>query len=148
MEWIAAANGEDYFVIHEDGGNLYGERKFLAKVGVPMKYFFVAQSGGSQNTRELASVSSVAGVHGRATSHEFSGAFDLSGLLRKDAAGNFELTVGDVTGKKRVLEAATPINEKIIAVNLQAHSNNAGWADTFKTDRVAQVLAYKPKVPA
>ena len=148
MEWIAAANGEDYFVIHEDGGNWYGERKFLAKVGVPMKYYFVAQSGGRANTRELAGVSSVAGVNAGAGSHEFSGAFDLSGLLRKDASGNFELLVGDVTGKKRQLEAATPINEKTIAVNLQAHSNKAGIAATFGADRVAQVLAYKPLVPA
>ena len=148
MEWIAAANGEDYLVIHEDGGNWYGERKFLAKVGVPMKYYFVAQSGGRQNSRELAGVSSVAGVHGGAGSHEFSGAFDLSGLLRKDASGNFELPVGDLTGKKRQLEAATPINEKIIAVNLQAHTNRAGIAASFASDRVAQVLAYKPQVPA
>ncbi|CAE7464716.1 U2AF35B [Symbiodinium sp. CCMP2592] len=147
MEWIAAANGQDYFIIHEDGGNWYGERKFLAKVGIPMKYYFVAQSGGRANTRELAGVSSVAGVNGGAGSHEFSGAFDLSGLLRKDASGNFELPVKDVTGKKRQLEAATPINEKTIAVNLQAHSNRAGFAVTFASDRVAQVLAYRPRVP-
>ena len=148
MEWIAAANEEDYFVIHEDGGNWYGERKFLAKVGIPMKYYFVAQSGGRANSREAAGISSVAGVHGGAGSHEFSGAFDLSGLLRKDAAGNFELPVGDITGKKRQLEATTPINEKTIAVNLQAHTNRAGMALTFGSDRVAQVLAYRPRVPA
>lgn len=147
MEWIAAADGQDYFIIHEDGGNWYGERKFLAKVGIPMKYYFVAQSGGRANTRELAGVSSVAGVHGGAGSHEFSGAFDLSGLLRKDASGNFALPVKDVTGKKRELEAATPINEKTIAVNLQAHTNRAGFAVTFGSDRVSQVLAYRPRLP-
>ena len=147
MEWIAAADGQDYFIIHEDGGNWYGERKFLAKVGIPMKYYFVAQSGGRANTRELAGVSSVAGVHGGAGSHEFSGAFDLSGLLRQDASGNFALPVKDVTGKKRELEAATPINEKTIAVNLQAHTNRAGFAVTFGSDRVSQVLAYRPRLP-
>ncbi|OLQ13327.1 Splicing factor U2af small subunit B [Symbiodinium microadriaticum] len=146
MEWIAAADGQDYFIIHEDGGNWYGERKFLAKVGIPMKYYFVAQSGGRANTRELAGVSSVAGVHGGAGSHEFSGAFDLSGLLRKDASGNFALPVKDVTGKKRELEAATPINEKTIAVNLQAHTNRAGFAVTFGSDRVSQDLLFRLSV--
>ena len=142
MEWIAAANGQDYFIIHEDGGNWYGERKFLAQVGISMRYYFVAQSGGRANTRELAGVSSVAGVNGGAGSHEFSGAFDLSGLLRKDASGNFELPVKDVTGKKRQLEAATPI-EKTIAV---CKPTATGPPDLLSPSAFARV-AYRPRVP-
>eukprot|EP00439_Symbiodinium_sp_Y106_P081022 s492_g19.t3 len=142
MEWIAAANGQDYFIIHEDGGNWYGERKFLAQVGISMRYYFVAQSGGRANTRELAGVSSVAGVNGGAGSHEFSGALDLSGLLRKDASGNFELPVKDVTGKKRQLEAATPI-EKTIAV---CKPTATGPPDLLSPSAFARV-AYRPRVP-
>lgn len=135
-------------VVWQDGGNLFGERKFMGKVGVPMKYYFVAQSGGRDNSRVQASVSAVPGVLARQTSHEFSGAFDMSALLRKDASGNFELPLGDLTGKKRALDASTPVNDKIIAVSLQAHTNTGGYGATFQSDRVAQVLAYKPNIPA
>ena len=126
MEWIAAANGQDYFIIHEDGGNWYGERKFLAQVGISMRYYFVAQSGGRANTRELAGVSSVAGVNGGAGPHEF------SGLLRKDASGNFELPVREGRDRKEAPARGRHAHRKDHRC-LQAHSNRApGFAVTFR----------------
>jgi len=148
MEWIAAANNEDFFVIHEDGGNVFGERKFLARVGTPMKYYFVAMSGGEKNSRQLAGVSAVEGVMKSPSAHEFSGATDISALLAKDASGNFRLAVGDATGAQRTLDAQIPINEKSIVVSLQAHSNWGGWTESFNPDAAGQILLYKPAVPA
>merc|ERR1711953_1400533 len=121
VEWIAAKDG-DYISIQEDGGNDFGERKFLAKVGVPMEYYFVAMSGGEKNSRILAGVSGVAGSFEKAAGHELSGSTDLSGMLAKDALGNFLLNVNDVTGARRKLDAEAAIDEKIISVSLQAHS--------------------------
>lgn len=58
--WFASSDADDgYIIIQEDGGNYYGERTFLTKVrtdGVPMTYYFIAQSGGRYNTRMLAHV--------------------------------------------------------------------------------------------
>jgi len=147
VEWIAAQGGEDYIVIHEDSGNDFGERKFLAKVGVPMTYYFVAMSGGSKNSRQLAMVSAVEGVMKSPNSHEFSGATDLSALLAKNGDGTFQLSPGDTTGAQRSIEAEVPINEKSLVVSLQAHSNYGGWTTSFHPDAAGQILLYKPEVP-
>lgn len=146
-EWIAAKDGEDYIVIHEDSGNDFGERKFLAKVGAPMEYYFVAMSGGSKNSRSLAMVSAVEGVMKSPASHEFSGATDLSALLAKNTDGTFKLSPGDVTGASRSIEAEVPINEKSLAITLQAHSNWGGWTTSFSPDAAGQVLLYRPALP-
>lgn len=147
MEWLAAADGEDFIVIHEDSGNDFGERKFLAKVGAPMTYYFVAMSGGTKNSRELAGVSSVEGVHRAASGHEFSGATDASGLLARNADGSFRLAAGPENGMRRRIEAEKRINEKDIFVSLQAHSNWGGWTESFHPDSVGQILMYRPALP-
>ena len=144
VEWVAAKDGEDYIIIHEDGGNDFGERKFLAKVGSPMQYYFVAMSGGPKNTRQKAGVSAVAGSFKGAASHEFSGATDLSGMLAKDSMGNFRLAPDDVSGLRRQLEAETAIDDKVFTVSLQAHSQWGGWTESFHPDATGQIFAYKP----
>jgi len=144
VEWIAAKGGEDYIIIHEDGGNDFGERKFLAKVGTPIQYYFVAMSGGPENSRQKAGVSAVAGSFSNAASHEFSGATDLSGMLAKDGLGNFRLPAGDVSGLRRQLEAETAIDDKIFTVSLQAHSQWGGWTESVHSDATGQILVYRP----
>merc|ERR1712137_293264 len=143
VEWIAAKDGEDYIVIHEDSGNDFGEQKFLAKVGVPMKYYYVAMSGGPKNSRQLAMVSGVEGVMKAPASHEFSGATDLSGMLARNSDGSFKLAAGDETGARRSLEAEVAINEKSIVVSLQAHSNWGGWTSSLSPDAAGQILLYQ-----
>lgn len=135
-------------MIHEDGGNDFGERKFLAKLGAPMKYYFVAMSGGSENSRQKANVSAVEAVFRNPASHEFSGATDISGLLAKNGDGSFKLSPGDVTGMKRTIDAQVAINDKNIIVTLQAHSNWGGWTESFNPDAVGQILLYKPLLPS
>jgi len=148
LEWVAASGDEDYVVIHEDGGNDFGERKFLGKVGNPMKYYFVAMSGGPKSSRSLAGVSAVEGVFKKPDSHEFSGATDLSGMLAKDVTGKFRLSPDDTTGARRRIEADVDIDKKSIVVTLQAHSNWGGWTETFHPDAAGQILLYQPKLPA
>jgi hypothetical protein len=144
VEWIAAKGGKDYIIIHEDGGNDFGERKFLAEVGTPMKYYFVAMSGGVLNSRQKKGVSGVPGSFKAAAGHEFSGATDLSGMLGKDSKGNFRLASGDVTGLRRKIEAETAIDNKIFTISLQAHSQWGGWTESFHPDATGQIFAYKP----
>lgn len=143
VEWVAAKDG-DYVVIHEDGGNDFGERKFLGKVGNPMQYYFVAMSGGPLNSRQKKGVSGVAGSFKAAASHEFSGATDLSGMLGKDNMKKFRLPAGDVTGLRRQIEAETAIDDKIFTISLQAHSQWGGWTESFYPDATGQIFAYKP----
>jgi hypothetical protein len=147
LEWIAAADG-DYVIVQEDSGNNYGERMFIAKVDSSVKptYYFMAMSGGKLNTRMLAGVGVPAGTNTGADSHEFSGIVDLSGLLSKDANGNYHATTTDGLGK-RMGERATSINKKVIALGLQAHNLNGGVISTFGGDRGGQVYAFQPNIP-
>jgi hypothetical protein len=151
LEWIAAAGTNDgYVVIQEDGGNDLGERTFLTKVrtdGTPMTYYLIAISGGSANTRMLAGVGVPAGTNPSASSHEFSGVTDLSGMLKKDANGNF-VAVAGVGATKRMAERNTAINDKQIAFGLQAHNLNGGIIAAMTGDRGGQVYTYKPNLPA
>ena len=63
LEVYEAADGNLYLMIQEDSGNDYGERMLISSPlehdadGVDLTYFFVAQSGGKLNTRQLAGVS-------------------------------------------------------------------------------------------
>merc|ERR550514_2334904 len=128
FEWLASSdNADGYVVIQEDSGNDFGERTFISKVeiGTPMTYYFIAQSGGDDNTRIKVGVAVPAGSAGSPNTHEFSGVIDISGMLAKDASGNYLASAGDGRAK-RAAEAATDITDKIIAFGLQAHSINKG----------------------
>jgi hypothetical protein len=148
IEVFSSASGQ-YILVQEDGGNRYGERMFLAKVrtdGTPMVWNFVAQSGGSLNTRMRAGVGVPAGTNGGAGSHEFSGSFDLSGLLHK-TGDHWTVAAGDGAGKaKRDADMMVPINDKYITVGLQAHNMNRGVIAAFNCDRGGQLYIYQPNV--
>ncbi len=86
--------------------------------GVDLTYYFIAMSGGEQNSRMAAGVGIPKGVacfdgeKYTSTSHEFSGVFDASGLLRKDILGNFMISASDIGAVKRANDRAVPINDK------------------------------------
>ena len=139
LEWIRASDG-DYFVIQEDGGNKYGERMFISKrpeAGANPQYHFIAQAGGSLNTRSMSKVSVPPKTWARAASFEFSGVVDFSGILSQSTLGGFA---------RRTAEAAVAINDKIIALGLQPHGIAGGLIQAFGLDRGGQVYAWKPQL--
>jgi len=151
--------GTLYVMIQEDSTSFLGDRMFISSPleheadGNDLTYYFVAMSGGEENTRALAGASVPAGVlcfDGEkyvADAHEFSGLFDLSGLIRKDADGNFIMSASDEGTAKRANDAAVPINEKNILVGLQAGNYNCGVIQAFQSDRGGQWLIYQPNIP-
>lgn len=148
------ADGESlYAMIQEDSGSDYGERMFITGPlehemdGNPLTYYFVAMSGGDRNTRMVEGVGIPAGVSCNAESHEFSGLFDMSGLLRK-MDGKFALSTSDSGFEKRKNDMMTKINDKIILVGLQAHNYYCGVIKYFGADRGGQWLLYQPALPA
>lgn len=149
-----------YAMIQEDSGNLLGDRMFITSPlehdddGVDMTYYFVAMSGGKENTRALAGAGVPSGslCHDGekyvTDSHEFSGLFDLSGLLRRDEdTGGFALSASDGGMAKRQNDAAVSINDKYILIGLQAHSHTCGVIEAFQADRGGQWLVYQPSIP-
>jgi len=146
-------------MIQEDSGNEYGDRMFITSAleheadGKDLTYYFVAQSGGKYNSRQMAGVSVPAGTacHDgekyKADAHEFSGLFDVSGMLLKDEDGNFVMTAQDTGAAKLANNAQVDINDKQILVNLQAGNLACGVIGAFQADRGGQWLMYQPNIP-
>lgn len=170
LEIIAAADGL-YAVIQEDSGNRLGERMFISsrlehdKDGQELTYYFMAMSGGSFNTRMAGHVGIPATTNDGSGAHEFSGIIDLSGMLAREddrrmrvnsgkeaKAGNKNAKSGRFMIKahdgaaKREAEHMVPINDKLIALGLQAHNMDSGVIKALKADRGGQVLLYQPSI--
>jgi len=151
LEIIAAADGL-YAVIQEDSGAELGERMFISsaleheKDGKELTYYFMAMSGGKYNTRMAAHVGVPATTNDGGGSHEFSGIIDLSGMVAKESgSSNFMIKAHDGAAK-RAAELKVPINDKLIALNLQAHNLDSGAVKALKADRGGQVLVYQPSI--
>lgn len=150
FELVITQDEKLHAIIQEDSGNRYGERMFVTSElkhdGNPLTYYLLGISGGDMNTRMAAAVGIPAGTnqplqYGK-SGHEFSGVFDLSGLLHED----FEF--GDPGYKKIEAEKKVAMNDKDIILILQAHNMFAGQFDFFNADRGGQWLLYRPDVEA
>lgn len=152
-------NGKLYAVLQEDSGSKLGERAFISSEleheadGEDLKYYFIASSGGDDNSRMVAGVGIPKGVACHdgekfiSGAHEFSGVFDASGLIRKDESGSFALQASDTGMAKRANDRLVPINEKNIIMTLQTGEWSCGVIGAFATDRGGQWLLYQPDIP-
>merc|ERR1712006_63410 len=86
---------------------------------------------------------------GKPGTHEFSGAIDFSGFLKK-TDGKFDMKKyeGDSKGNNGQIaaESAVAINDKVLGVGLQCHNIFEGVIAQFGGDRGGQLLAYKPRI--
>jgi hypothetical protein len=152
IEVFLAADGNLYAMIQEDATSSLGDRMFITSAleheddGKDLTYYFIAFSGGKSNTRNKAKVGIPAGTNCGAAAHEFSGLFDLSGLLRM-VNGTFALAAGEEGYKKRANDAKVAINDKMILVGLQAHNNDCGIIAAFQSNEGGQWLVYQPDIP-
>ncbi|KAL7538869.1 hypothetical protein ACHAXR_008838 [Thalassiosira sp. AJA248-18] len=156
---VVEDNGKLYGMIQEDSGNKLGERMLITSEleheadGIELNYYFVAMSGGKSNTRMVEGVGVPKGVacHDGSTyhtdSHEFSGVYDVSGLIRKDESGAFVVSAEDTGVAKRENDRQVGINDKYIVNVLQAHSYQCGVIGAFNTDQGGQWFVYQPNIP-
>ena len=168
LELIMASDGL-YAVIQEDSGSELGERMFISsaleheKDGKELTYHFMAMSGGKYNTRTAELVGVPATSNDGGGSHEFSGVIDLSGMLATEGGRRRTLKSGKGPknpkspknkymikahdgAAKREAELKVPINDKLIALGLQAHNLDSGVVKALKADRGGQVLVYQPNI--
>lgn len=156
---IVEDNGKLHAILQEDSGSKLGERAMITSAlehdadGNDLKYYLIAMSGGEDNTRMKAGVGIPKGVACHdgekyvSGAHEFSGAFDVSGLLRKDESGSFVLKATDTGMQKRANDALVPINDKNIIMTLQSGKWSCGVIGAFASDRGGQWLVYQPNIP-
>lgn len=152
FEVIEGTDGQLYAILQEDSGNSFGERMFISKLEhkrdrKELTYYFVAMSGGKHNTRIASQVSIPKGSWSRATGHEFSGVFDMSGFFAKGDDGEYIVMASHTGASKRKADRSIGINDKLIMVNVQAHTQAGGVFAAFQLDRGGQIYLYKPELP-
>lgn len=144
--------------------------------GKELTYYFMAHSGGKYNTRMAEFVGIPATSNDGGGSHEFSGVIDLSGMLAKKErrlrrqlkaktpktpktpkapespedpvtppGSDFMINAHDGAARREA-EFKVSINDKLIALGLQAHNYDSGVISAFKADRGGQVLIYQPDI--
>lgn len=90
--WAQGSDGSA-LIVDEDSGNDYGERKYILPIDTEMGLrdeatgYFIAQAGGLFNPRATAGVAAMAGTFSRATGSEFSGSWDVTGMVAKKEDG-------------------------------------------------------------
>ena len=101
LQWVKASDA-DVLIVDEDSGNDLGERKYalvidpetmmLADDGMG---YFLAMAGGGLNPRAMNEVSAYGGTFSSATSTEFYGTWDITGLVaqKEDGSGEDEQPV-------------------------------------------------------
>jgi hypothetical protein len=156
LEVICGANDCCRVILQEDSGNDLGERCFISSCleheadGKELTYYLVAVSGGSGNTRMKAGVGIPKTSNPAADAHEFSGIFDLSGLLHKESSKNgtaFTFRSTDPGYVKRAAEKKVLFNDKYIMINVQASNMNGRILVHFGADTGGQVMIYRPRLP-
>ena len=150
LEWIAAkctgscqgtktlsdstsVSFDNWFVIQEDAGNYYGDRMFITKypdAQANATHNFIAQAGGKSQSRNIAKVSVPARTWSRLDASEFSGVFDVSGVLRQTKLGGLA---------RREADLQVEINDKSILLGLQHHSSANDVIAAFGADRGGQI---------
>jgi hypothetical protein len=93
--WIKTDDG-DFLIVDEDSGNDYGERKYVLQINEANmqlaeanKGYLLALAGGNKNPRALAGAAAYNGTFTQASSAEFSGSWNVTGLVAKKQDGSF-----------------------------------------------------------
>jgi hypothetical protein len=152
LEIVMSDDGSMHLIIQEDSNNMLGERMFITSAleheddGKELTYYLIAMSGGKENTRMAAGVGIPAGTNCKPGVHEFSGVFDVSGLLHKED-GEYFLKANESGEMKRKSDAMVNINDKNIIINLQAHNMACGIIAALQSDSGGQSLLYRPNIP-
>ena len=94
-----------------------------------------------------AGVGIPAGTNTGADAHEFSGIFDMSGLLRRQEKGDFALKSHEIGFDMRKEAARVNLEDKYILLGLQGHNMAGGVISAFRGDRGGQWLLYQPNIP-
>jgi hypothetical protein len=157
LQWYAAAGGENWMYFGEDSSTCDAEACWLAKfdpdslVGSNVETYFMSQlSGASKSSKALQTIPprcnynvSTTGTYGtRDNSTEYSGAWDLTGLLVKNQDGTFKATP---SSRIRQFDDDVSINDKLLMLGTQHHMSSGGPINTKGLGQGGQLIMLKPK---
>ena len=153
LMWVKTADA-DLLIVDEDSGNEFGERKYVITLdpetmlpAQPNTGYFLAMAGGKKNPRAEQGVSAYGNTFSKANSSEFSGTWNVTGLVAQKSDGSFysqEELAG--TGMQRVNETATLAESTFIGV-LQHKTESGGAVAKNKADMGGQILMFNIQLP-
>ena len=146
--WIKTDDG-DFLIVDEDSGNDYGERKYVLQINEANmqlaeanKGYLLALAGGSLNPRALASAAAYNGTFTKATSAEFSGSWNVTGLVAKKQDGSF-YTAQELagTGEQAIISNIKLEKQTLIGV-VQMPGESSGAVASGKADYGGQIFLF------
>jgi hypothetical protein len=155
LQWFASSEG-DWLYYGEDNGSTQGESAWIVKIvpnapaaNVPV-YFMSQTSGGTSTSKNLQSIPPACNFlvtdsnpfRTRDLTNEYSGCWDLTGLLAKDSSGNF---IATPSSKIRPINSTVSINNKSIMMGIQHHMSSGGVVGRNGQGEGGQVIMLKPK---
>jgi|GEM_PF-675452 len=150
----AKASDADVLIVDEDSGNDFGERKFALRIDpVTMQVlpdatgYFLAQAGGEKNPRALAGVAANPGDFQKARGSEFSGSWDVTGLVTRKADGTF-YTKAELAGTgNQIVESSRPLDEHVFIGVVQQSTESGGAVAANKADYGGQIFQFNMDIP-
>ena len=146
--WVKNDDG-DFLIVDEDSGNVAGERKYVLSLDSTTLALkekgtgdLLAIAGGADNPRAKAKVAAMEGAFTNATGAEFSGSWNVTALVARDAEGNF-YTPEELQGTKaQTIANAIPLSEQLFIGVVQMGGESSGQVKDVKADYGGQIFQF------
>jgi hypothetical protein len=153
LQWVKASDA-DVLIVDEDSGNDLGERKFALVIDPETMMlvddgvgYFLAMAGGSLNPRAMSEVSAYGGTFSSATSTEFSGTWDITGLVAQKEDGSF-YSMDEVAGTgQQDIASSMPLADHVLFGVVQHRGESGGAVADVEADQGGQIFAFNLALP-
>lgn len=148
LHWVKNDDG-DFLIVDEDSGNVAGERKYVLSLDSTTLALkekgtgdLLAIAGGADNPRAKAKVAAMEGAFTNATGAEFSGSWNVTALVARNAEGDF-YTPEDLKGNKaQTIANEIPLSEQLFIGVVQMGGESSGQVKDVKADYGGQIFQY------
>ena len=154
LYWAKGSDGPGVLILDEDSGNDYGERKFALPINENMQLrdpatgYLLATAGGKLNPRQLAGAAALPGSSWLAEDGnsgqgaEFSGSWDITGLVAKKDDGSF-YTKEELSGTGLdSIQNAIPIEDHLYQGVVQYRGESGGQVYDEQADAGGQIFQF------
>jgi hypothetical protein len=146
--WVKNDDG-DFLIVDEDSGSVAGERKYVLSLDSTTLALkekgtgdLLAIAGGADNPRAKAKVAAMEGAFTNATGAEFSGSWNVTGLVARDAEGEF-YSLDDLKGNKaQTIANQMPLSEQLFIGVVQMGGESSGQVKDVKADYGGQIFQF------
>ena len=144
----AKGKGGDVLILDEDSGNDYGERKIALPIKGNMELrdaatgYFLGAAGGTLSPRYEAGAAAMAGAFSEAGTNEFSGSWDVTGMVtRKDDGTFYSKKELSGSGMQDVADMVAIEDHTYVGV-VQARPESGGQVEDISGDAGGQLFMF------